>query len=283
LVARWTNNFLCEYKSVGENMSVVVIKYGGNAMKSLALRRAVAQEIAQLRHERPVVVVHGGGPVIEQHLARLGIESQFLRGLRVTSPAAMEVIEATITTLSKHLAQDIGSAVGLSGRDAGLLLAQPLEAEYGRVGRVVVVNIALLEALLKAGYTPVVGCIAQEYSPNDDTATDNTATGDALNINADWAAGAVAGALAAPLVYLSDVAGVMRDHRDPSTLAAQLTRQEVVAWISDGTIAGGMIPKVEAALHALDQGAPSATIASGMQAGVLAAALAGTAGTRIVG
>jgi acetylglutamate kinase len=258
-------------------MSVVVIKYGGNAMKSLALRRAVAQEIAQLCHERPVVVVHGGGPIIEQNLARLGIESRFLRGLRVTSPAAMDVIEAAITTLSKHLAQDIGNAIGLSGRDAGLLLAQPLEAEYGRVGRVIEVNTALLEALLKAGYTPVIGCIAQEQQLNSINA------GDTLNINADWAAGAVAGALAAPLVYLSDVAGVMRDHRDPSTLAAQLTRQEVTAWINDGTIAGGMIPKVEAALHALDQGAPSATIASGMQPGVLAAALVGAAGTCIVG
>jgi acetylglutamate kinase len=252
----------------------VVVKYGGNAMKSQALRRAVAKEIAQLRHTRPVVVVHGGGPVIEASLAQLGIASQFLRGLRVTSPEAMAVIEAAITSLSKALAQDIGAAVGLSGCDAGLLVAEPLAAEYGRVGQVVSVNAELVLALLGVGYTPVLGCIAQERHPEG--------LGEALNINADWAAGAVAGALGAPLVFLSDVPGVLADHRDPSSLAPLLSRAQVRAWIDQGIIAGGMVPKVEAALHALDLGASSATIASGMQAGVLAQAVLGQAGTRIV-
>jgi acetylglutamate kinase len=250
-------------------MQTVVIKYGGNAMKSLELRRAIAAEIAALRATHRVVVVHGGGPVIERDLERLNIPSRFVRGLRVTTPEALEVIEKALTGLNKELAQDIGDAVGLTGRDARLLQAEPLEpdGELGRVGRVTNVNTALLEKLLSVNLTPVIGCIAVD------------STGEALNINADWAAGAVAGALRCPVVFLTDVAGVMRDHRDPTTLATRLSTLETKAWITDGTIAGGMIPKVEAALHALEQGAQDVTIASGMTAGVLAAALEGRAGT----
>jgi acetylglutamate kinase len=245
----------------------VVVKYGGNAMKSADLRRAVAAEIRALRAGREVVVVHGGGPAIERDLGRLGIQSRFLRGLRVTSPEAMEVIEASLTALGKALAQDIGGSVGLTGRDDRLLEAEPLEAEYGRVGRVTRVNTALLEALLGAGIGPVVGCVAVD------------AAGEALNVNADWAAGAVAGAIKAPIVFLTDVSGVMRDPADPATLAPRLSRAEARAWIGDGTVSGGMIPKVEAALSALEAGAPAATIASGMSAGVLERALTGEAGT----
>jgi len=215
------------------------------------------------------VVVHGGGPVIERDLARLGIESRFLRGLRVTSPEAMEVIEASITKLSKELAQEVGSAIGLTGRDAGLLIAEPLGDEYGLVGRVSEVNTGLLRALLRAGLAPVVGCIAV------------SATGEPLNVNADWAAGAVAGALAAPVVFLTDVPGVMRDPARPESLAARLSTAEARRWIEEGVISGGMIPKVEAALWALERGAPSATIASGMTPGVLGRAARGEAGTTL--
>lgn len=248
---------------------LLVVKYGGNAMKSLDLRRAVAREIASLRTSRQVVVVHGGGPVIEANLSRLGIESRFLRGLRVTSPEAMNVIESAITTLSKELSADIGSSIGLTGRDSHLLEAVPLEAEYGRVGRVERVNTGLIRALLKAGITPVIGCIAVDDA------------GDALNVNADWAAGAVAGALGSGLVFLTDVPGVMRDPQKPDTLASSLSSQDTRAWIEQGIISGGMIPKVEAALYALERGAPSATIASGMTAGVLGQAANGAAGTTL--
>ena len=248
----------------------IVIKYGGNAMKSLALRRAIALEIAGLRQTHRVVVVHGGGPIIERDLERLGITSQFLRGLRVTTPAALEVIEKALTMLSKELSQDIGQAIGLTGRDCGLLEAKLLgEPALGRVGRVERVNTNLLETLLTAGLTPVIGCIAVD------------AVGEPLNINADWAAGAVAGALACPVIFLTDVAGVMRDHRDSSSLEPRLSAAQVSAWIANGAISGGMIPKVEAALHALERGASSATIASGMASGVLQAALNGLSGTVI--
>lgn len=239
-------------------------------MKNLALRRAIALEIAALRDSHRVVVVHGGGPVIERDLERLGIASSFLRGLRATTPAALEVIEKALTMLSKELSQDIGSAIGLTGRDCALLEAELLgEPELGRVGRVQRVNTTLLETLLNAGLTPVIGCIAVDDA------------GEPLNINADWAAGAVAGALGCPVIFLTDVAGVMRDHRDPSSLESHLSAVQVIAWIEEGTISGGMIPKVEAALHALERGASSATIASGMESGVLQAALHGSSGTII--
>jgi acetylglutamate kinase len=253
------------------NNEVLVVKYGGNAMKSLELRRAVALEIAALKASRQVVVVHGGGPVIERDLARLGIESHFLRGLRVTTQEALEVIEGALTKLSKELSQEIagesGRAIGLTGRDSRLLEAVPLEPEFGRVGRVERVNTGLIRDLLAAGITPVLGCIAV-----DDV-------GAALNVNADWAAGAVAGALSSSIVFLTDVPGVMRDFHDPSTLASKLSASETRAWISAGIISGGMIPKVEAALYALERGSPSATIASGMNPGVLERAVQALAGT----
>ncbi len=246
---------------------IVVVKYGGNAMKKLELRRAIAQEIANLRRTRAVVVVHGGGPVIEKDLARVGIESSFLRGLRITTPEALEVIEKAITALSKELAQDIGEAIGLTGRDCNLLKARILEPEYGRVGRVFEVNTSLIETLLGQNITPVIGCIALD------------ASGEPLNVNADWAAGAVAGLLNSEIIFLTDVAGVLRDPKDPSSLRKNLHELDAISWIDQGIISGGMIPKVEAALNALAMGAPQATIASGMEAGILELALRGEAGT----
>ena len=216
-----------------------------------------------------MVVVHGGGPVIERDLARLGISSAFLRGLRVTTPEALETIEKALTMLGKELSQEIGGAIGVTGRDSRLLIGTQLEAELGRVGRVETVNTTLLETLLNADITPVVGCIAVDGA------------GEALNVNADWAAGAVAGALDAPVIFLTDVNGVRRNPNDSGSLASSLNATEVRAWIAHGTISGGMIPKVEAALHALERGAPSATIASGMEPGILERALRGEAGTTV--
>ncbi|MFB9991779.1 acetylglutamate kinase [Deinococcus oregonensis] len=247
----------------------MIVKYGGNAMKSLELRRAVAAEIAALRAHMPVVVVHGGGPVIERELAARGIASEFRRGLRVTSPEAMDVVEMALCQLNKQLAQDIGGAVGLMGRDCQLLRAETFDPELGRVGQITGVNADLLRTLLGAGITPVVGCVA--VGPD----------GDALNINADTAAGAVAGALNKGIIFLTDVDGVYRNYPDPASRAKALSRAEGEEGISAGWIAGGMIPKVRAALDALDRGAPHATIASGMVAGVLEAAARGEAGTVI--
>ena len=247
----------------------MIVKYGGNAMKSLELRRAVAAEIAALRAREPLVVVHGGGPAIERELAARGIESHFVNGLRVTSPAAMDVVESALTVLGKGLAQDIGRALGLTGRDDQLLVAELLDPGLGRVGRVTGVNVDLLRALLAAGYTPVVGCVGVD------------AQGNALNVNADLAAGAVAGVLGEGIVFLTDVEGVYRAYPDPASLAPQLSALEAEAGIAAGWIAGGMVPKVRAALEALNAGAPFAVIASGMRAGVLEGAVRGASGTRL--
>ena len=249
----------------------MIVKYGGNAMKSLELRRSVAREIGWLRRELPVVVVHGGGPAIERELQLRGLSSHFLDGLRVTTPETMHVVEAALCQLNKELSQDVGSAVGLMGRDSGLLTGDLLDPErYGRVGRVSRVNTALLHALLAAGITPVVGCVAV------------AADGQALNVNADTAAGAVAGAMRQGVLFLTDVKGVYRAYPDPGSLAPQLTRAEVQGGIQAGWIAGGMLPKVGAALSALDAGAPFAVIASGMEAGMVRAAAHGQAGTRLL-
>ncbi|CAM3423235.1 acetylglutamate kinase [Deinococcus saxicola] len=247
----------------------MIIKYGGNAMKSPELRRALAAEIAALRAEYLPVVVHGGGPFIERELTARGLSSEFKDGLRVTPPELMDVVEMALCGLNKRLSQEVRQAVGLMGRDSELLRAEILDPVLGRVGRVTGVNADLLRTLLGAGITPVLGCVA--VGPD----------GEALNINADTAAGAVAGALEEGIVFLTDVDGVYRAYPDPASLAPHLTRAEVEAGVAAGWIAGGMIPKVRAALDALERGAPFATIASGMTAGVLAAAVRGQAGTRI--
>lgn len=239
-------------------------------MKTPELRRAVAGEIAVLRGQLPVVVVHGGGPDIERELAVRGIESTFRNGLRVTSPKAMEAVELALGQLNKRLSQEVGGAVGLTGRDGELLLAETFDPELGRVGRMVRVNVGLLRALLGAGLTPVVGCVAVD------------AAGEALNVNADSVAGAVAGALGEGVVFLTDVAGVYRAYPDPASLANELSVAEVRAGVGAGWIAGGMVPKVRAALKALERGAPFAVIASGLEAGGLEKAAVGKAGTRIV-
>jgi acetylglutamate kinase len=250
---------------------VMIVKYGGNAMKNLDLRRGVAREIAGLRRDMPVVVVHGGGPAIERELTARGVQSRFVDGLRVTTPEIMDIVEMALCKLNKELSQDIGEAVGLMGRDSLLLRGELLDPErLGRVGRVSGVNTGLLHALLAAGITPVVGCVAV------------AGDGEALNVNADTAAGAVAGATRQGVLFLTDVDGVYRAYPDVRTLAPTLTRAEVQEGVDAGWIAGGMLPKVEAALSALDAGAPFAVIASGMAAGTVEAAAHGRAGTRLL-
>jgi acetylglutamate kinase len=248
----------------------MIVKYGGNAMKSLELRRAVAAELSALRAAHPLIVVHGGGPFIERELELRGLKSEFVRGLRVTSDEAMAVIEMALGRLGKELSWEIGGAVGLMGHDSNLLLAEPLGGELGRVGKIVQVNAELLRSLLNADITPVVGCVAVDRN------------GQALNVNADTVAGAVAGAMRQGVIFLTDVDGVYRNFPDPASLAPELSRDEVQLGLTDGWISGGMVPKVKAALDALERGAAYATIASGMQPGVLERAASGEAGTRIV-
>lgn len=237
-------------------------------MTEPALRRAVAGDIHALaaRGEAPVVV-HGGGPFIAEALARAGVTSSFVRGLRVTSAESLPIVEQVLTQLSKVLAQEIGEAVGLSGRDAHLLVAEPLPG-LGFVGRMTGVNKELLETLLAAGLTPVIACLAEGGAEG------------VLNVNADSVASAVAGTLRAPVVFLS-VAGVLETPGEPASLLPRLDAREIAERLADGRISGGMIPKVEAALEALTAGAAFAVIADGREPGQLEAALKGRAGTRI--
>jgi acetylglutamate kinase len=242
-----------------------LVKIGG----SLKGAAELLDELAA--YPGPLVLVHGGGPSIGEWLGRMGFESRFHRGLRVTPPEQMEVVEMVLSTLGKQLAHGLSArgrqAIALTGRDAGLLEARPLESGLGRVGEVSAVKSGVLEGLIEAGITPLVAPIGLDGQG-------------ALNINADTAAGAIAGALGLPAVFLTDVVGVLRDPKDPATRYARLTRAEVQALIAQGVISGGMIPKVEAALNALDKGAPWAAIARG-ERGVLPGVLKGQAGTRI--
>ena len=216
----------------------------------------VLQEVAGVFAElaaadRSPVIVHGGGPFIASALDEAGLPHRFERGLRVTTPESMVVIERVLTLLNKQLSQATGNAVGLTGRDAELVLAERLGGNLGLVGRVISVNRELLTALLGAGITPVLTCVAVDRS------------GSPLNVNADEVAGAVAGALGAPVLFLSNVPGVLDDSEDKTSLLSQLRADEVQARIADGRVSGGMIPKLEAALDALELGATRAVIASG--------------------
>ena len=248
-----------------------VIKYGGNAMTDAQERARVLADVRTLRAAdgRPVLV-HGGGPYIEAALKTAGVGSRFVRGLRVTTPEALGPVEQALTLLGKRLAAELGNAVGLTGRDANLLVGERFDPALGEVGRLLRVRREPLEALLAHGLTPVVGCLAVDDA------------GAPLNVNADDVAGALAAALAAPCVFLTNVAGVLDDPADPGSRIAQLTAADARARIVDGRIAGGMIPKVEAALAALERGAPSAVIADGRAPGELPRVQVGQAGTRLV-
>ncbi|MEX2500777.1 MAG: acetylglutamate kinase [Trueperaceae bacterium] len=248
-----------------------MIKYGGNAMTDGALRRTTASALGALRDSGVrLIVVHGGGPFIAAGLDDAGLESRFVRGLRVTDDAAITVVEQALTMLGKRLAQEIGDAVGVTGRDGALLTAEVADAALGRVGRVTRVHADLLQRLLNAGVTPVLACLAID------------ADGAPLNVNADEVAGAVAAACRARVAFLTDVPGVLDDADDPGSLLRELTEAEARLRIQDGRIAGGMIPKVEAALDALARGAPSATILDGRTEGAVAKAVDGRTGTRLV-
>lgn len=249
----------------------IIIKYGGNAMTDPQARHAVADAIADLalRGQAPVVV-HGGGPRIAAALARAGLDSRFVRGLRVTTAESLPVVEAALTALNKELSQEIGNAVGLTGRDSHVLVASPLRDDLGCVGKMERVNEDLLDRLLRVGLTPVLACLAEDVEGRG-----------MLNVNADSVAGAVAGALGAPVVFLTDVAGVLDDPKDAASLLPELPRAAALARIADGRISDGMIPKVEAALSALDAGAAFAVIADGRNADMLEDTLVGRAGTRI--
>ncbi|QUS36970.1 acetylglutamate kinase [Falsirhodobacter algicola] len=236
--------------------AVVVVKFGGNAMGDDDAMAEFARDVVLMRQVgvNPVVV-HGGGPMINDLLARLGIKSEFVRGKRVTDKATVEVVEMVLSGLvNKRIVQAIndqgGRAVGISGKDDDLMVAVADDPELGFVGRPVEMNVQVLRDLYTAGMIPVVAPVATGLEDNE-----------TFNVNGDTAAGAIAGALKADrLLLLTDVSGVKNKAGEVVT---QLSPEEVRAMIADGTIAGGMIPKTETALQAVEEGVRGVVILDG--------------------
>ena len=237
----------------------VVIKYGGAAMVRDDLRDAVFRDVALLASVGvEPVVVHGGGPEINQWLNRLSIEAVFQEGLRVTDPDTMDVVEMVLVgRVNKQIVNGLnrvgGRAVGLSGADGGLVQARTHgDGSLGLVGDVARVDPSVIIPLLEQGYIPVVSSVA----PNHE--------GQSYNINADTVAGELAAALdAEKLVLLTDTPGILKDRDDPASLFRQLSLAEARALIDDAIVAGGMVPKTQCCIRALAQGVRAAHILDG--------------------
>lgn len=229
--------------------AVVVVKFGGNAMTSPELFEHFARDVFLMHRVgmRPVVV-HGGGPQIGEWLARVGKTSEFVDGRRVTDAETLEIAQMVlIGKVNSEIVTALNSlgpiALGLSGTDAMMLEAEARDEALGYVGRVTKVNPALVERTLSMDMIPVVATIGVDGA------------GQTYNINADDAATAIARTLRADkLIFLSDVPGVLADVDDPTSLIHELTTEEVVALIDDGTISKGMVPKVMACVGALENG-----------------------------
>jgi acetylglutamate kinase len=237
----------------------VVVKYGGAAMKDSNLKDQVIRDIVFLSCVglRPIVV-HGGGPEINTWLDKLGIEAQFKNGLRVTDATTMDVVEMVLVgRVNKEIVALInqagGKAVGLCGKDGNLITARPQGQEgIGFVGDVSNVDVKILNTLAENAYIPVVSSVAADE------------TGQAYNINADTVAGEIAAALGAEkLILLTDTRGILKDYKDTSTLIPKLDIQEARELISNGIVAGGMIPKVNCCVRSLAQGVKAAHIIDG--------------------
>ncbi len=234
-----------------------VIKYGGSIMSSPEATEGVIRNVLLLALVgiKPILV-HGGGPEIDRWLTKLGIENNRLDGLRVTDDQTMEVVEMALGRANKSLAAQVvacgGKAVGLSGRDDGLLVAEPISAGLGRVGSVVKVNPEILTVVSNQGVIPVVCSVA-----SDDR-------GQSLNVNADAAAAAIAGAVgASKLILLSDTNGVLSDKSNSRSTLSVLTVTESKAMVASGAADKGMIPKLEAAIYALENGVRAVHLING--------------------
>ena len=247
----------------------IVVKYGGNAMVSEDLKEKVIQDITLMKYVgmRPVIV-HGGGPDITDFLKKIGKKSEFVSGLRVTDEETVQIAEMVLvgkinTEIVSLLNHRGVRAVGLSGKDAELILAHKKlatvhengnsrEVDIGYVGEVEKINADILNDLLDQDYIPVIAPIGVGVGR------------ESYNINADYVAAEVAGALQAEkLILLTDIEGIYRDYKDKSTFISTLKQAEAKEMISQGAIAGGMIPKVEACLRALEAGAGKTHIIDG--------------------
>ena len=241
---------------------VVVVKYGGNAMISENLRRAVLSDIVLLSQMGiQVVVVHGGGPEISDMLKKIGKEGKFVNGLRYTDPETMEIVQQVLCgKVSKDLVSLIdeygGKAMGLCGMDGRMIEAVKKTGDgfdYGLVGEITDVNAQPIRDVLAAGYIPVISTVAAGKDGEK-----------CYNINADTAAAQIAAAMGAEkLIILTDVLGLLRDVNDPETLISKCRVSEVPVLVKEGVISGGMIPKIQCCVEAVRRGVNRAHILDG--------------------
>ena len=237
---------------------VVVIKYGGNAMINEQLKQQVMEDIVLLwLIGVKVVLVHGGGPEINDTMKKLGKEAQFVNGLRVTDKETVDIVQMVLAgkinkTLVNLIQMKGGHAMGLSGIDGGILEARMKDEALGYVGTVTKVRPQPINDILEKGYIPVVSTVASDRM------------GNTYNINGDTAAARIAGALNAErLIMMTDISGVLRDKDDPSTLIPHITVAEAKELYDSGVISGGMIPKVDCCIDALEHGVDNVVIMDG--------------------
>lgn len=237
---------------------IVVVKYGGNAMINEELKDSVMRDVVLMSLVGiKVVLVHGGGPEITSLLAKIGKETRFVDGLRVTDEETAQVVQMVLAgKINKNLVNLLqtrgGKAMGLSGVDGHMIQATMRDERLGFVGDITGINAQPILDVLEKGYIPVistVGCDAQ---------------GNIYNINADTAAARIAGELQAEsLISMTDISGILRDKDDPSTLIGEITTDEAVKLIEEGIVAGGMIPKVECCVNAIEWGVQRVFIIDG--------------------
>lgn len=240
------------------NGKIVVVKYGGNAMINRQLKEHVMEDIVLLHLVGvKVVLVHGGGPEISELMTRLGKETEFVDGLRVTDKEAVEIVQMVLAgkvnkSLVNLLEMKGGKAMGISGMDGRLIEAKMRNASLGYVGSITNVNIEPVTDLLEKGYIPVVSTLGCDRD------------GNTYNINGDTAAAFIAGALGAErLIMMTDIAGILRDRDNADTLIPLITVDEAVELFRQGVISGGMIPKVDCCIDAINRGVKKVIIMDG--------------------
>ena len=240
------------------NGKIVVVKYGGNAMVNEQLKEQVMEDIVLLWLVGvKVVLVHGGGPEISDLMNRLGKKAEFVDGLRVTDKETVDIVQMVLAgkvnkTLVNLLEMKGGKAMGISGIDGHLIEAVPKNEKLGYVGKITGVNIEPVTDLLEKGYIPVISTVGCDDK------------GNTYNINGDTAAAFVAGAMKAErLIMMTDIAGILRDKDDPSTLIPEVSVSEAEKLKEEGIISGGMIPKVDCCIEALQHGVENVIIMDG--------------------
>ena len=237
---------------------IVVVKYGGNAMIDEQLKTQVMEDIVLLwLIGVKIVLVHGGGPEINDLMTKLGKKAEFVDGLRVTDKETVDIVQMVLAgkvnkTLVSMIETKGGKAMGISGMDGGLIEAKMKDERLGYVGKITKINIDPVSDLLEKGYIPVISTVGCDKE------------GNTYNINGDTAAAYIAGALSAErLIMMTDIAGLLRDKDDVSTLIPEVTVEEAENLRKEGIISGGMIPKVECCIEAINEGVKNVVIMDG--------------------